>query len=240
MTFFWRNLMKKLTVLLAILLLLIQPQTSYASKFQSIASIHNATRQYINDSLNTSIDYKFRLGQIDSRLKLPLCSEPLEIFTAKNTLKAGRNSIGVKCNSKKKWSIYTSAIISIYKNVIVLSQPVKRGDFFNENILQFEKRDISGLHAGFFTDPTNIINKQATRNLSIGSVISQSNITEPKLIKRGERVTINLSSRNFEINVAGIALMDGIKNQNIRIKNITSKQIIQATVVKQGLVVVPF
>jgi len=65
-------------------------------------------------------------------------------------------------------------------------------------------------------------------------------MTEPKLIKRGEKVIIKVNSPNLEISVAGIALMDGVKNQNIRIKNIKSKQIVQATVVKQGQVVVSY
>ncbi len=231
--------MKKINFILSLMLLLGQTQQSYAAKFQSISSIQQATRQYIINNLAPSTDYKLKLGQIDNRLKLPLCSEPLEISTH-TPLKAGRNSISVRCHSKKKWAIYTSAIINIYKNVIVLSQPIQRGEFYQKNHLQLEKREISTLRSGFFTDPQSIISKQATRNLSIGNVISQANITEPKLIKRGEKVTISLSNANLNISAMGIALMDGVKNQNIRIKNIKSKQIIQATVVKQGQVVVSF
>ena len=238
MTIYWRNLMKKINLILGFLVLLGHPLQGYANKFQSISSIQKATRQYINDNLPHATDYKLKLGQIDSRLKLPLCSTPLIISPARNTLKAGRNSIGVRCNSKKKWAIYTSAIISMYKDVIVLSQPIQRGEMYSANILHSEKREVSNLRSGFFIDPKNIINKQATRNLSIGAVISQANITEPKLIKRGDKVTINLSSHLLNISMAGIALMDGKKNQNIRIKNIKSKQVVQATVVRQGLVVV--
>jgi flagella basal body P-ring formation protein FlgA len=232
--------MKKINFTLAILLLISPTQQSCASQFQSIASIQQAARKYITANLNSSIDYKFKLGKIDSRLKLALCSKALDISTPKGELKAGRNSIGVRCHSKKKWAIYTSVIIHIYQKVVVLSRPIKRGELYISNSLAIEKREISSLRSGFFINPENIINKQASRNLNAGTVISQSNITEPKLIKRGEKVTINISSPNLTISAAGIALMDGIKNQNIRIKNITSKQIIQATVVKQGQVVVTF
>jgi len=232
--------MRKINFILGILLLTSQIQSSHASQFQSIASIQEAITHYIHTHLNSSSDYQLKLGQIDSRLKLALCSEDLTVFTQKNTLKAGRNSIGIKCNSHKKWTIYTSAMISIYQEVIVLSQPIKRGGFYTESALHLEKREISTLRSGFFTTPENIINKQATRNLNHNAVITQSNITEPKLIKRGQKVIIKVNSPNLEISVAGIALMDGIKNQNIRIKNIKSKQIVQATVVKQGQVVVTY
>lgn len=232
--------MKKINFVLAILLLSSQMQSSSASQFQSITSIQKAARHFITSNLASSTDYKLKLGQIDGRLKLPLCEEPLIIFSQKGSLKAGRNSIGIKCNSKKKWTIYSSAIINIYKNVIVLSQPIRRGEFYSKEILQFEKREISSLRSGFFTNLKSIVSKQATRNLSFGSVINKANITEPKLIKRGEKVTIKVQSPNLEISVAGIALMDGVQNQNIRIKNIKSKQVLQATVVKQGQVVIRF
>jgi len=232
--------MKQYYSILVFLLYATSIQQSTASQFQSIASIQEATRDYINSNLTFTSDYKFKIGQIDNRLKLPLCPEALKVSPAKATLKAGRNAIRVRCQSTKKWTIYTSAIIYIYKDVIVLSQPIKRGELYSKHNLQLEKKELSTLRSGFFTDVKNIINKQASRNLSIGSVISQSNMTEPKIIKRGEKVTINISNSNFAISATGIALMDGKKNQNIRIKNIKSKQVIYATVVKQGQVVVSF
>ncbi len=233
--------MKKITFICCWLLLL----TSYispvnASQFQTIDSIQEATREFIASSLPASTDYNLTLGKIDSRLKLPLCGIPLEIYSSKDVLKAGRNSIGVKCKSQKKWTIYTSVIIDIFKEVIVLSQPIKRGEIYTKDILQLQKKEVSKLRSGFFTDPQKIINKQASRNLNLGAVVTLLNVKEPKLVKRGEKVSIKISSPNLEISVAGIAMMDGIKNQNIRVKNIKSKQIVQATVAKQGQVVVSF
>ncbi len=212
---------------------------SKASQFQSITSIQKATKEYIASHLPTPTHYKLTLRKIDNRLKLALCSDPLTIFSQKN-LKAGRNSIGIKCDSGKKWTIYTTAIINIYKEVIVLSQPIKRGEFFTKNILHLQQKEISSLRSGFFTDIKGIINKQASRNLTIDAVITQSNVKEPKLIKRGDKVTITTNSPNLNISVAGIALMDGIKNQNIRIRNVNSKKIVQANVLRQGQVVVTF
>lgn len=232
--------MKKINFILGIMLLISYIPLSKASQFQSIASIQKASRYYIMSNLPPSTNYKLTFRQIDNRLKLPLCGTALTVFTHKASLKAGRNSIGVKCDSNKKWTIYTTAIINIYKDVIVLSQPIKRGEFFTKNILQIQKKEVSTLRSGFFTDTKNILNKQASRNLNLGAVITRPNVKEPKLVKRGEKVTINISSPNLDISVTGVALMDGIKNQNIRIKNINSKQIVQARVVEQGKVVVSF
>jgi len=211
-----------------------------AKEKQSEESIKNAIQKFIATKLPTETNYTTKLSQIDNRLHLPLCKESLTIFTRNHLINPGRNSVGVKCNTKKKWMIYTSVTVNIFKDVIILKQPVRRGDIITKDILLTEKRNISKLRSGFFSTHQRIVNKQATRNLAMGTVINQSNITEPKLIKRGEKVTIKASSKNLEISVAGVALMDGIKKQNIRVKNVTTNKTIMATVEKQGLVVVMF
>lgn len=232
--------MKKIITLLLSLTFATYAQLSSASQIQTPESIQAAVKNFIATSLSSNTEYKIKLGNIDQRLRLPNCTESLVIFSQNDSLKPGRNSIGVKCNSIKKWTIYTTAVIHIYKDVAVLSQPIKRGEIFSDNMLHIEKRDISKLRSGFISNIQKIINKQATRNLMPGITITKSNYTEPKLIKRGEKINIKTSIPNLDISVSGIALMDGIKGQNIRVKNINSKQIVQATVVQQGLVVVIF
>lgn len=228
---------------LKILFILMSFLAEQASAFQlqSPESINAAIRLYVSSTLASDSDYKLTLSHFDSRLKLRQCNKPLEIFTHNNIqLKPGRNSVGIRCNTKKKWTIYTSAIINLFQNVLVLTQPVRRGHVFSEDMFQIEKRDVSTLRSGFMTNPLAIINKQATRNLNFGSVLNKSNYTEPKLIKKGDAVIINASSNNLTISMAGIAVMDGIKGQKIKVKNIRSRQIIQATVEKQGQVLVLF
>jgi len=232
--------MKKLNLLLMIMLFAGYTPYILASQTQSTVSIQATVRHFVASNLALNTDYKLKTGKLDPRLKLPLCVEPLQAFIRTGSLKPGRNSIGVKCNDTKKWTIYTSVNISVYRKVMVLSQPIRRGEIFNSTNIKQEKRDISSLRSGFLTDPSMIINKQATRNLSLGYVINKSNFTEPKLIRRGEKVYIYVNSPSLSISMAGIAMMDGIKGQNIRVKNIKSRQIVQATVSQPGQVVVNF
>ncbi len=234
-------MMKKNVTATAVFLLYITAQgNSTASQFQSIASIQDATRQYIDSEFVGVADYKIKLGKMDQRLKLPVCKKSLQATATRGELKSGRNVVEIHCNSKQQWTVYVSAVIQVYQTVIVAAQPIKRGQILTSNTLHLAKKEISSLRSGFFTQTSNIINKQAKRNINTGSVINQANITEPKLVKRGEHVLIKVNSPNLEISVAGIALMDGKENQKIRIKNKNSQQIIQATVKDKGLVVVYF
>ena len=211
-----------------------------AALFQSKESIEVAIKEYISLKLPAVDEYTVQLRQVDNRLQFPLCSKALEAFTRSDVVKAGRNSIAVKCSGDKKWTLYSSVLIQVYKNVITLARSIRRGEVISKNMLQVERHDITSLRSGYFTDEYDLLNKQVTRSLGEGSVINQSNIKQRTLIKRGERLQIKAGNENLKISVIGVALMDGRLNQKIKVKNIASKKIIQATVVKSGLVVVTF
>ncbi len=230
----------KLKILLIFLILLININQAYALQEQSVESINKAISSHISASLPKGSDYKLTIGQFDNRLKLFLCNKPLEVFVRNKTLKSVRNSVGVKCNTKKKWTVYISVSINLYKNILVLSQSIRRGNTFSKGMFKVEKRDVSILRPGFIVDPLEIIGKQATRNLNFDTVLNKIHFKEPKLVKRGDNVIISLKSQNLNISMGGIAVTDGIKGQKISVKNIKSQQVVQAIVEKQGQVVVIF
>jgi flagella basal body P-ring formation protein FlgA len=160
----------------------------------------------------------------------------LETFTSTDLIKVGRTTIGVRCNGVSKWSIYTSAFIKVFENVVVLSVPVQRGKIITRQYFSIEKRDVSKLRGDFVTKAEQVENKQAARDTPAGAILGFKSIVEPKLIKRGDKITIRTMQTAFAIRMGGIAMMDGIKGQFIRIKNESSGRIINATVIEPGLV----
>jgi len=207
---------------------------------QSHESIAEAINSFIAQNINLPGEYEVSLTPLDSRLNLPQCAEPLEAYTTNALIKAGRITIGVRCNTEKKWSIFTSAIIKTYQMVVVLSQPIQRGEIFTRQHLAIEKREVSNLREDFVTQIEQIENKQATRQLNTGAVISLRNLVEPKLIKRGDKVVISTTKPDFSIRMTGVAMMDGVKGQLIKVKNQNSGRVLNATVIEPGLVSVNY
>lgn len=205
---------------------------------QSHESIYTAVNDYIAQHL-TAADYETSVMPLDNQLKLPACPLPLDLFIQGDQLKPGRNSIGIRCNTDNKWSIFTSATIKVFEHVVVLTIPLQRGETITHQHLTKERRDISGLRGDFITREEDVINKQAVRPLMNGALLSSRNVSEPKLIKRGDNLVISSAARSdFSIRMNGTAMMDGIKGQSIRIKNQSSGRIITATVIEPGLVTV--
>lgn len=207
---------------------------------QSHASINEAASNFIAQNINTSAEYEVSLIPIDSQLRLPECTEPLVAFITTGEIKAGRNSIGIRCNAESKWSIFTSSVIKFYQQVLVLSKPVQRGEIITLQHLSAERRDITNLRDDFFTQTEQVENKQAIRPTPAGTILSLRNFVDPKLIKRGDKVIISAVQPDFAIRMSGVAVMDGTKGQTIRIKNQNSGRIISATVLESGLVAVNY
>lgn len=209
-----------------------------APRYQTHASIYQTVTHFVTGKLGESANYDIQISPLDNRLKLPKCADQLTAFTAHNEpLRAGRFSVGVRCNEgPKPWSIYTTGSLKIMQDVLVLTRPVNRGQILTRQMIAIEKRDQARLRGGYFSRIESVENKQSLRNLSAGSVITFNNVTDAVLIKRGERITISASSPGYNVRMQGKAMMDGIKGQSIRVKNVSSGRTITATVIKPGLV----
>ncbi len=224
-----------------LILSLLFVQNVPAKPGQNLETVKSAIKKYLSNSISSRYQqHKVVVDSIDPRLKLPECSEPLKIFSHKREIKLGRNSIGVSCKGKQSWNIFHTASIRAYEDIVVLKQAVQRGDIITAQHLMLQNREISKLRNNFFTEINQVLNKQARKNFSSGKVLTAKNLTEANLIKRGQKITIAATSPSFEIQMSGLAMQNGIKGQRIAVKNENSQRIIQATVIKPGLVNVNF
>jgi flagella basal body P-ring formation protein FlgA len=229
-------LMTKNNFVLFVLALGISTPGLAEQPFQSHDAIYALVKETVARHINTSAEYEISVLPLDSQLKLPECTEALEASTASDSIKAGRASIGVRCSAEKKWSIFTSVVIRVYENVIVLTRPVQRGEVITGQHLVIEKRDVSKLRGDFITQAEQVENKQAARQMPEGAILGLRSFIEPRLIKRGDKIIIGTLQPAFAIRMNGIAMMDGSKGQLIRVKNENSGRIISATVIEAGLV----
>lgn len=205
-------------------------------RFQSHDAIYAAVKSAVEKKINYSIEYEINVIPLDSQLQLPECAVPLEAYVKADIVKAGRTTVGVRCNTKNKWTIFSSAVVKFFAMVMVLTEPVQRGKIITGQILGSEKRDVSALREDYFTQAEQVENKQAARSLATGTILSLKNISEPKLVKKGDKVVISTTQTAFSITMSGLAMMDGRKGQLIKVKNLSSGRVINATVIEPGFV----
>lgn len=62
-------------------------------------------------------------------------------------------------------------------------------------------------------------------------MITHSLLQKPWLVRKGEQILIQAINGNIKITMAAVALADGALNETIKVRNLTSKRVVDAQVV---------
>lgn len=206
--------------------------------FQSHASINARVRDYLQERIPEAqrADARIELGRLDPRLRLPVCSSALQAFANGDRPAAGALSVGVRCAGERPWMLYIPARVAVFGPVAVIARPLARGVPIQPEDLEIVQRDLSGLSHGYFETRAAAVGKMARQPLSAGQVLQTNQVAAPKLVRRGEQVTLRVSANGFEVSMAGSALADGVLGQRIRVRNERSQRVVEGEVIATGAV----
>jgi len=204
---------------------------------QPLDSIRDAVRLQMQQQYSESENgAKITIGRLDRRLRLAKCSAPLTATVATGKARGGRQTVEVSCDGDKPWSLYVPATVSIKKRILIASHDLARGSIISKADVRFELRDSTKLHRGFISRPEYVLGKRLKREIREDQVLTARQLTMPKSIKRGSKVTILAKIGKIEVRMSGKALGDGGVGERIRVINQRSKRLIEATVVSTGVV----
>ncbi len=211
---------------------------------QSTQSLHShqkiadTARQFLDANIEKSQFSRIhiKMGQLDPRLKLTNCPLPLTTTLAPGSRFAGKTTVHLRCNSTRPWTVYMSAQIKLYGKVIQTGAPLTKGHILRKSDLISTEEDLSLIKFGYFTKMEHLIGKQLKRRLPQNKIIKASYTKAPTLVKRGELVTIIAENTGYSVKMTGTALNNGARGDRIRVKNISSKRIIEGTIKSAGIV----
>lgn len=210
---------------------------AHAEKFHDLRHIDNQVQQYLYSfpELKKDNNTKIKIHSIDRRLKLSSCDK-LSFNLASGSRLIGKTSIRVVCKEPKEWSFYITATISRYTNIYVSNGSFSRGHIFREDDLYKSRKDIARLPFGYITNRKDIIGKELKRHIQAGRIVSPSQLRNPVVIKRGEIISLQRKTSDFMISMKGTAMMNGAIGERIRVRNSSSKRIIEGKIVQPGIV----
>ncbi|WP_444997713.1 flagellar basal body P-ring formation chaperone FlgA [Aliikangiella sp. IMCC44359] len=200
-----------------------------AKTIQPIEEIQYAAKKFLEE-MHTSADnenIEIVIGNIDPRLRLVQCEQPLEAYSPQATRRNGKTSVAIKCTGPVAWKIIVPAKITEYQLAWVVNRRVFPGDLLN-------KRDISQKRVPInYTRKEPLLNKKQMLNASpkkvmrSGSIIYQDSIC---LVCRGDKVSVTADNQFLSINVEGIALSDAILGETVQVRNTRTKKSFGAVV----------
>ena len=122
--------------------------------------------------------------------------------------------------------------------VPVLNRPIDRRAVIRASditIARIEKRRVPG---STVIDTHEVIDMAAKRPLRAGEVIATADVEQPRIILRGDLVTLQYSRPGLMLSARGRALGDGAKGDIVSVLNEQSRRVIQGVVTGPGLVAV--
>lgn len=215
-----------------------------AEPIQSPDVLTHKIEQYVLNELATYPEGKVHVSadKIDSRLTLKACAyNQLVVFNPYQTPILETSTMGIKCRENDNhWSLYVPIRITILKTVYVANRALMKGEHITGNDIYQTEMDVHRLKYGYFEDIDDLVGQMCKTNIAINSPFSPHNVELAKIIRKGEKVSIVTSNNNLTVSMDGIAMNEGALGENIKVRNIVSKKIIEAQVAGKKRVTVVF
>lgn len=209
-----------------------------ATGWQSRASILGAAQDFLQTFVGShhAGRSKIRLGTLDPRLKLKACPVALEASLPQGGRVLGNTTVAVRCPADGGWSIYVTARIDVYGPVLVAKQPLARGSRLEAGQLERVERNLADLPYGYYADAGAVAGMVTKRTIATATVITPSMLQQPRLVKRGQRVSVVAESGPLKIRASGKALGDGRSGDLVRVRTDGSQRVVDGVVVSEGVV----
>jgi flagella basal body P-ring formation protein FlgA len=124
-------------------------------------------------------------------------------------------------------------------DIAVFTGTFRRGDILDNEDVELRCADITRLKEPIFS-LNDIVGKRLKRTVRLGEAVQKKQIEFPPVIKRGERVVIQVRGHGLMLTAAGEAKQDGRSGESIRVINSQSHREVLCRVVASGLVTVEF
>lgn len=201
---------------------------------QSLDALKNKVESFVLNELSTNTEGAVQVSadKLDPRLNLKRCpEEQLVVFNPYQTPMLSTNIMGIKClEETNHWTLFVPIKITILKTVLVARRGLVKGTHISSEDVYPVEMDAQKLKQGYFTDPQQITGLVCKQNINPDGLLNPYNIELAKLVQRGEQVTITASLDNLSVSMEGVAMNDGVLGSLIRVKNLSSKRIIEAKV----------
>jgi len=174
---------------------------------------------------------------LDPRLRIGECSAPLAASLPGGDRPAPTLSVLVRCPQAPGWTVRVSVALHVYRQVLVASRPLIRGDGIVAADVHAEERDLTRLPYGYIESMDQVAERSLSRPLAAGSVLTPGALGGRRMISAGDRVQLVAELDGIAVRAEGIALGSGDSGARLRVKNDSSGRVIDAVVRAPGVVV---
>ena len=203
-----------------------------ADAIQSHESIQTSAETFIAEKVLSSHGRlpTARAGNLDSRLRLKECDQPLQAFQPAGGRSLGNTTVGVRCPGTQPWTLYVPVKVSIHDMIVVAVRPLSRGAIVQNEDVKLLEKDLAQIRSGYYKDLSEVIGKQVIRTVSMGAAVTVPMVKPQMQIKRGQQISLIAESHGLKVRMTGEALADGASGERIQVRNLSSKKVVEGVV----------
>jgi len=131
---------------------------------------------------------------------------------------------------KEQTRVWVRSEIRVIREVVVISRPLARYQVISAEDVRLEKRDVSSLTIRAITEIDESIGKRATRAIGVNEILTSSMAELPKVVRRGNTVSMIYESFGLKAETRGRALEGGRVGDIIRVKNLSSGKALEGLI----------
>lgn len=195
--------------------------------FEPVASIEAAALAAVVDAPGTTAEVT-----LDPALRLPRCPGGLSSHVA------SPGTVEVSCNDAAGWRLFVPVRVQRVQAVVVLARAVQAGATIGPADVQVEMRDAARLAGAPLSDPAQAIGHVLRRTLRAGSALAAGDLVAPRVVERGDTVTIVSGAGGLQVRMSGRALRAGGVDERIAVENLSSRRVVQGVIGADGAVYV--
>ncbi len=120
----------------------------------------------VEDYLTTSQTpgrYEIQVNPFDPRLRMPMCDKELTATLESPAQPIGRVTVKVRCDGASPWTVFVPAQVKLFRDVVVVTRPLKRTGIIGYEDVALRERDISQINQGYLTSLDQAIGQKLTR-----------------------------------------------------------------------------
>lgn len=190
------------------------------------------------EDLSRRVDIE--INNIDPRLPIPFCEQPLQTQINQNQRPVGRINVKVDCAGTAPWSKYVPVTVRVFEHVLTSARPLARGEILSSSDVMMTEIDVSTIRTTYMHAADEAIGLELKRSVQANAPLVREALAAPLLVKRGDTVMITARSGSIEIRQQGVALQNGEMGKQITVRNTNSDNVVQAIVTGHGQASVGF
>jgi flagellar basal body P-ring formation protein FlgA len=173
---------------------------------------------------------------LNARLHLAACPHALQTRLPNRQGTPSRIAVAVSCSGTPNWTIQVPVQMQVFRQVLVTSHPLARGDIAGPADVHTEERDVARLGYGYIESLDQITGHSLARPLIAGTVLEPGDLNGRETVRAGEEVALIADLDGIEVRTSGMALDGGDTGAHLRVRNGNSGKIIDGIVVAAGQV----